>query len=78
MGVSSLDGLGIDGFLKAVDAARVEYEQDYLPQLERMKKRKDEETAAKREEQLERLKKDRAEGEVVDINLPSAAGKYSA
>ena len=76
MGVSSLDGLGFDEFLKAVDAARVEYEQDYLPQLQRMKKKKDEEAAAEREEQLERLKKDRAEGEVVDINLPSATGKH--
>ena len=70
--MSSLDGLGINDFLKALDNARVEYEQDYLPHLLKVKKEKEEEAAVEREEQLQRVKRDRAEGEVVDIDLPSA------
>ena len=75
VGVSSLDGLGIDKFLAAVAAARTEYERDYLPQMTRMRREKEEEAAAQRDEQLERLRKDRAEGELVDIGLPSATLK---
>lgn len=42
MGVSSLLGSGIDEFLKTVDLARAEYLKEYLPEIKKLKAKKDE------------------------------------
>ena len=41
VGVSSLTGAGVDKFFVAVDQARQEYEKEYLPRLDQLKKDKE-------------------------------------
>jgi hypothetical protein len=66
VGVSSLLGTGIDDFLKMVDAGRNEYLTDYLPELEKLRKKKEDEELARQEEQLRKLHLDRAK----DTSIP--------
>ena len=47
MGVSSLTGTGLDEFFQAVNVARTEYIKDYLPQMEKLKKKKEDEELAR-------------------------------
>ncbi|KAG9081942.1 hypothetical protein FS749_007273 [Ceratobasidium sp. UAMH 11750] len=60
VGVSSATGLGIADFFKAVDGARDEYETQYKPELERLKKERDDKAAASKKESLDRLMNDLA------------------
>ena len=76
VGVSAaLGGACIDEFFSAVDAARVEYETVYRPQIERLKRERDrdEETAKRR--QLERLRRDMGRGEEVAMTVGSEEGE---
>jgi GTPase SAR1 family protein len=58
VGVSSMTGVGIDDFLKAVDAKVVEYEKEYKPEMEKARLRRDEEMENTRQKELNRLMKD--------------------
>jgi GPN-loop GTPase len=56
--VSSMTGEGVDDFFEAVEAKRQEFERDYRPELERRRKEREEESAAKRENDLTKVMKD--------------------
>ncbi|KAG0046452.1 hypothetical protein BGZ83_008392 [Gryganskiella cystojenkinii] len=60
VGVSAVTGAGMDDFLKAVDEAVVEYDQDYKPELERVLEERRQKKEAEKEEQMARLLKDMA------------------
>jgi GPN-loop GTPase len=56
--VSSMTGNGIDDFFEAVEEKRKEFEKDYRPELERRRKEREAENAAKRENELTKVMKD--------------------
>ncbi|KAG8962506.1 hypothetical protein FRC03_004191 [Tulasnella sp. 419] len=58
VGVSSLTGDGMDEFLNAVQEARKEYESEYLPELERLRKDRDAQLQAAKQDSIDRLMKD--------------------
>jgi len=58
VGVSSVTGAGIKEFFDAVDASRAEYEAEYLPELERARRRKEETLQRAKEDSMNRLVKD--------------------
>ncbi|KAF8594704.1 hypothetical protein BDV93DRAFT_529152 [Ceratobasidium sp. AG-I] len=60
VGVSSATGDGIADFFKAVDGAREEYDKEYKPELERLKKERDDKESASKKESLDRLMGDLA------------------
>ncbi|KAF9537708.1 hypothetical protein EC957_007790 [Mortierella hygrophila] len=60
VGVSAVTGAGMDDFLKAVDEAVVEYDQEYKPELERVLEERRLKKEAEKEEQMARLMKDMA------------------
>ncbi|KAF9097688.1 hypothetical protein BGX29_007972 [Mortierella sp. GBA35] len=60
VGVSAVTGAGMDDFLKAVDEAVVEYDQEYKPELERVLEERRLKKEAEKEENMARLMKDMA------------------
>ncbi|QRV95723.1 ATP(GTP)-binding protein Fet5 [Ceratobasidium sp. AG-Ba] len=60
VGVSSATGAGVADFFKAVDEAREEYETQYKPELERLKKERDDKAEGKKKDSIDRLMKDLA------------------
>ncbi|EXJ71534.1 uncharacterized protein A1O5_05342 [Cladophialophora psammophila CBS 110553] len=56
--VSSMTGEGVDDFFEAVEEKRKEFERDYRPELEKRRKEREQETAAKREHDLTKVMKD--------------------
>ncbi|GAB1522029.1 hypothetical protein RhiTH_005133 [Rhizoctonia solani] len=60
VGVSSATGAGVKDFFKAVDEAREEYEKNYKPELEKLKKERDDKLAATKQDSVDRLMKDLA------------------
>ncbi|OCB87814.1 hypothetical protein A7U60_g5138 [Sanghuangporus baumii] len=60
VGVSSLTGDGMKEFFEAVEASREEYEKEYLPELERVKKEKADRLNAVKEDSMRRMMADLA------------------
>ena len=58
VGVSAVTGEGMDEFFAAVQVCRTEYDEEYLPELERRKTEKDALEVRRREEDLARLRED--------------------
>ncbi|OCH89510.1 XPA-binding protein 1 [Obba rivulosa] len=58
VGVSSMTGAGIKEFFDAVEASRTEYENEYLPELERARAAREETLQAAKEDSMSRLMKD--------------------
>ncbi|PTU18314.1 hypothetical protein P175DRAFT_0518695 [Aspergillus ochraceoroseus IBT 24754] len=70
VGVSSMTGDGIDEFFEAVEEKRQEFERDYKPELERLKKEREEAKTTQREVELGKLMK--------DMNLASSSRAQGA
>ncbi|KAG0002213.1 hypothetical protein BGZ65_002829 [Modicella reniformis] len=60
VGVSAVTGAGMDDFLKAVDQAVIEYDQEYKPELERVLREREKKKELDKKEQMTRLMKDMA------------------
>lgn len=74
VGVSAVTGKGVPEFFEALEKARQEYDTVYLPEYERLKKKKEETALADQAKQLERLKLDMAEEDSVPLTgtMPAA------
>jgi len=70
VGVSAMAGTGIDDFLVAVQEKVVEYELEYRPELEKMRKKREEEKVVKQQKELDKLMKDIQ----VDQDIQASAG----
>lgn len=62
VGVSSRLGTGVDEFFEAVEEKRKEFLEDYLPELERRRKERDEQKKKTREKELDKMMKDMSVG----------------
>jgi len=58
VGVSAMTGTGIDDFLEAVKGKVDEYDKEYKPELEALRKKRDDAKAAKQQSELDKLLKD--------------------
>ncbi|XP_064397273.1 GPN-loop GTPase 1-like [Halichondria panicea] len=67
VGVSSLVGTGMQDFFTLLQESREEFLSDYYPELMRLKQAKEAEAEVKAKAQLERLRKDRGDGDLVDL-----------
>ena len=56
--VSAMTGAGIDDFMKAVEGKCLEYERDYKPEMEKARRRREEQKLEDKEKELGRLMKD--------------------
>ena len=57
-GVSAMTGDGIDGLFKAVDECKVDYENDYKVELDRLRNEREEKKKEDKERSLKNLMKD--------------------
>eukprot|EP00128_Syssomonas_multiformis_P009068 Colp12_sorted_trinity150504_noHs@8663 len=58
VGVSAVTGEGVEDFFDSVESATQEYYNEYLPEMQRLKKKKEEEELRARQAQLDKLKSD--------------------
>lgn len=58
VGVSSMTGAGVKEFFDAVEASRTEYENEYLPELQRARAAREQTLQAAKEDSMSRLMKD--------------------
>ncbi|KAL7750911.1 hypothetical protein RI367_003490 [Sorochytrium milnesiophthora] len=70
VGMSAVTGAGVEDFFTAVQQARVEYDAEYRPELERMMRQKVEREEERRRTQVEKLMR--------DVSLDAAANKPRA
>ncbi len=73
VGVSAVTGKGLPEFLDAVGAAAEEYEKDYRPMYEKLRRDKEAKEAARQAASMEQLQKDMASGDSVKLD-PGASG----
>lgn len=58
VGISAMTGEGMPEFFEAVDECRKEYYSDYKPELDRLRKERQEKSDASKKDSLDRLMKD--------------------
>ncbi len=67
VGVSAVSGSGFDDLLNSIKEAAVEYERDYRPEYERIKREAEMARLKEREERLKKVKMDSGEGNKVEL-----------
>ncbi len=67
IGVSAVSGAGLDDLLKSIKEAALEYERDYRPEYERIKKEAEMARLKEREERLKKVEMDSGEGNKVEL-----------
>ncbi|KAI0509311.1 hypothetical protein F5B22DRAFT_360152 [Xylaria bambusicola] len=73
VGVSSMTGQGVDEFFAAVQEKAEEFKQDYLPELERKRKERDEQKRKMRQKELDKMMKGMSMGESSGTAEPKTA-----
>lgn len=73
VGVSSKVGTGMDEFFEAVEEKRVEFLQDYLPELERRRQERDEQKKKTREKELDKMMQGMSVGAPPAVRPPGAS-----
>ncbi|XP_076336459.1 GPN-loop GTPase 1-like [Tachypleus tridentatus] len=67
VGVSAVSGQGVEDFFSIIQAATEEYEMDYRPEYERLRKEKENAIKQEQERQLKQIQQDIGEGENVPV-----------
>ncbi|XP_013785335.1 GPN-loop GTPase 1-like [Limulus polyphemus] len=67
VGVSAISGQGVEDFFSVIQAAAEEYEMNYRPEYERLRKEKENAVKQEKERQLKQVEQDIGEGENVPI-----------
>ncbi|XP_029193287.2 GPN-loop GTPase 1-like [Acropora millepora] len=75
VGVSSMTGAGIDEFTKAVEEGVVEFETQYKPEYERLKREKQEKAEKDKQDQLKKMKHNIGAGVPVAMETNPASAK---
>ncbi|KAI1133147.1 hypothetical protein F5Y10DRAFT_229486 [Nemania abortiva] len=75
VGVSSMTGQGVDDFFAAVQEKAEEFRKDYLPELERKRKERDELKRKTRQKELDKMMKGMSMGEASSMAEPEATNK---
>ncbi|KAI1308127.1 hypothetical protein F5Y03DRAFT_351339 [Xylaria venustula] len=70
VGVSSMTGQGVDEFFAAVQEKAEEFKQDYLPELERKRKERDEQKRKMRQKELDKMMKGMSMGGTSSVPGP--------
>ncbi|KJE88672.1 XPA binding protein 1 [Capsaspora owczarzaki ATCC 30864] len=78
VGISAARGDGMNDLVEAINEASAEFERDYRPKLEQLRKEKEAEEAARQQAQLNKFAADKNAGMKVAMNLSDAATAVSA
>lgn len=74
VGVSSRLGTGIDEFFEAVEEKRKEFNEDYLPELERRRAERDENRKKSRDKELDKMMQGMSVGDIPVVADPKEDG----
>lgn len=69
VGVSAISGTGVDEFLLELRRGAVQWEQEYVPELQRLRDEKKQQDLARQQRDIERLRSDAASEPRVKVNL---------